>query len=192
MKRFRLFAILLIPVSLPAQETTPYLLDPGAVPAPTLERQVRKAITATIVTIVEKPRPSPTGDPHDYISYGRYYWPDPSKPDGLPYISKDGHPNRELIDKGDDKQLYALVTNVETLALGWSQLHREDCTQRADEWLRAWFVAPATRIKPAFDYAQIRLGHDHNHGSASGLIDTRDLARLVDATRLLHGALGVR
>ena len=191
MKRFRWLAILLLPVGLAAQETAPYLLDPGATPAPTLEKQVKKAIGAPLLTIVDKPRPSPTGDAHDYISYGRYFWPDPSKPDGLPYIQKDGHPNRELIEQGDDKQLSALLNNVETLALGWSQLHREDCARRAGDWLRAWFVTPATRIKPAFDYAQIRLGRDHNRGSASGLIDTSGLARLVDAMRLLHGAPGV-
>lgn len=191
MKQFLWPAILLLSATLAAQETKPYLLDPGAIPAATLEKQVKKAVASPVLTIVDKPRPSPTGDAHDYISYGRYYWPDPSKPDGLPYIQKDGHPNRELIEQGDEKQLGALLNNVETLALGWSQLHREDCARRADEWLRAWFVAPATRIKPAFGYAQIRLGRDQNRGSASGLIDTRGLARLVDAVRLLHGAPGV-
>ena len=191
MNRLSLFAGLFLPVALAAQETKPYLLDPGEIPAATLERQVKKAVAALILTIVDKPRPSPTGDAHDYISYGRYYWPDPSKPDGLPYIQKDGYPNRALLEQGDDKQLSALLNNVETLALGWSRLHREDCARRAGEWLRAWFVAPATRIKPSFGYAQIRLGRDQNRGSASGLIDTYGLPRLVDAVRLLHSAPGV-
>ncbi len=191
MKRFLLLAIVWLPLLLSAQDTKPYLLDPEAIPAATLTKQVNKAVAAPIVTIVDKPRPSPTGDAHDYISYGRYWWPDPSKPDGLPYIQKDGHPNRELIEKGDERQLGALVNNLEALALGWSQLHREDCALRAAEWLRAWFVTPATRLKPAFGYAQIRLGRDHNQGSASGLIDTRGFARIVDAARLLHGAPGV-
>ena len=191
MKRFRWLAILLLPVGLAAQETAPYLLDPGATPAPTLEKQVKKAIAAPLLTIVNKPRPSPTGDAHDYISYGRYFWPDPSKPDGLPYIQKDGHPNQELIAQGDGRQTGALLDNVEVLALGWSRLHREDCARRAADWLRAWFVTSTTRIKPAFGYAQIRLGRDQNRGSASGLIDTRGLVRLVDAMQLLRGAPGV-
>ena len=169
----------------------PYLLDPAALPADTLARQVKKAMAAPLLTIVDKPRPSPSGDPHDYISYGRYYWPDPAKADGLPFVQKDGHPNRDQIELGDGKQLAALLDNVETLALGWSRLQREECARRAGEWLHAWFVAPETRINPSFAYAQIRLGRDHNQGSASGLIDTRGVARLVDAVRLLHGAPGV-
>lgn len=191
MKRLLLLASLLSAAVASAEPLEPYLLDVQSASGPSLERQVRKALSAPIVTIVDKPRPSPTGDPHDYISYGRYYWADPTKPDGLPYIQKDGHPNTELIEKGDGKQVSALLNTIEPLALGWAQLQREDCARRAGEWVRAWFVTPATRIKPSFEYAQIRLGRDHNHGSASGLIDTRGLVRLVDAMRLLHGAPGI-
>lgn len=153
MRKFSWPAILLLSATLAAQETKPYLLDPGAIPAAALEKQVKKAVAAPVLTIVDKPRPSPTGDAHDYISYGRYYWPDPSKPGGLPYIQKDGHPNRAQLEQGDEKQFDALLNNVETLALGWARLQREDCARRAGEWLRAWFVAPATRITPAFGYA---------------------------------------
>ena len=34
--------------------------------------------------------PPPSGDKHDYLSYSRYWWPDPEKNDGLPYIRRDG------------------------------------------------------------------------------------------------------
>ena len=34
-------------------------------------------------------------------SVGPYWWPDPSKPDGLPYIRKDGHKNPERGKIGD-------------------------------------------------------------------------------------------
>ena len=37
----------------------------------------------------------PSGDKHDYMSVGPYWWPDPSKPDGLPYIRRDGEVNPE-------------------------------------------------------------------------------------------------
>ena len=191
MKLLPLFACLVFPALLPAQDHTPYLLDPAAFPPEELARQVQKAVASPLVTIVDKPRPSPTGDAHDYVSYGRYWWPDPAKPDGLPYLQKDGHPNYELLKFGDEKQLAAFINHLETLALGWSQLHREDCARRAGEWIRAWYLTPATRINPNFDYAQIRLGRDHNRGGASGLIDTRGLVRVIDALRLLHGAPGV-
>src|ERR1035438_7393626 len=44
------------------------------------------------------------------------------------------------------------------------------------------------RVNPSFEYAQIRLGRNGNHGSNSGLIDMHRFIRLIDALRLLHGS----
>lgn len=182
------FVLSFLPASAPA--AAPFLSDPAALLGPAPERRIRAALAAPIVDITQKARPSPSGDPHDYISYGRYWWPDPAKPDGLPYVRKDGHPNEAQIALGDGRLLGALLKNTAILAAGWSVQHREDCARRAAEWLRTWFATPATRITPSFAYAQIRLGRDHNRGSASGLIDTRGLAGFVDTLRLLEGAPG--
>ena len=191
MIRYIVFTCIFLPTLLVAQDVKSYLLDVSNFHKDTLGIQIEKALKASIVSIVEKPQPSPSGDAHDYISYGRYYWPDPSKPDGLPYISKDGHPNQKQIEQGDEKRLDVFINNVESLALGWAGLHREDCARRAGEWLRTWFVNSPTKINPSFEYAQIRLGRNNNHGSSSGLIDTRGLIRLVDALRLLHNSPGL-
>ena len=32
----------------------------------------------------------PSGNKNNYASYSRYWWPDPAKADGLPYIRRDG------------------------------------------------------------------------------------------------------
>jgi len=165
--------------------------DPAAVLGSAPAQKIRAALAAPIVDITRKARPSPTGDPHDYISYGRYWWPDPTKPDGFPYIQKDGHPNQAQIALGDERLLGGMLNNTAILAAGWAVDQREDCARRAAEWLRAWFETPATRLTPSFAYAQIRLGRDHNRGSASGLIDTRGFAGLVDTLRLLEGAPGM-
>ncbi len=153
-----------------------------------MEQAATKALQAPLVTIIDKAKPSPTGDAHDYVSYARYYWPDPTKPDGLPFIRKDGYHNLEQVAAGDRKKIDLLVDHVTVLALGWTKLHRADCARRAGEWLRAWFVTPATRMKPALDYAQIRLGHNRNLGNAPGVLDTRTFAELVEALRLLQGS----
>jgi len=89
MIRYIVITYILLPILLVAQDVKPYLLDVGGFPADNLGKQVVKALKASIVSIVDKPQPSPSGDAHDYISYGRYYWPDPAKSDGLPYISKE-------------------------------------------------------------------------------------------------------
>lgn len=166
----------------------PLLLDLSTLPAAQVEAALPKAMRTPIATIVDKPRPSPSGDARDYISYARYWWPDPTKPDGLPFIRRDGHHNREQMVFGDTDRLNRMVRTVETLALGWSTLHRPECAALAGEWLRAWFVTPKTRMNPNLAYAQIRLGRNHNRGNGSGLIDGRALTRVVDALRLLEGS----
>ncbi len=155
---------------------------------PAIVAQADAALRVKIVTVVDKAKPSPTGDAHDYVSYARYYWPDPTKPDGLPFIRRDGHHNREQVAAGDRPKIDDLTDSVTALALGWSRTHREDYARRAGEWLRAWFVTPATRMKPALDYAQVRLGHNHNLGNAPGVLDTRAFADLCAALRLLDGS----
>jgi len=147
-----------------------------------------KALTAPIVTIVDKARPSPTGDNHDYVSYARYYWPNPNTPDGLPYVSRDGQHNRAQVAAGDRDKIDKLVENVTALTSGWVGQHREDCARRAGEWLRAWFITPATRMKPGLEYAQVRLGHNQNLGNAAGVLDTREFAQVVAAIPQLRGS----
>ena len=171
-----------------AESLPPFLLDVKSLDASAVSSNAQKALALPIATVVDKKRPSPTGDAHDYISYGRYWWPDPASSNGLPFIRRDGHPNREQIALGDKDLLGRMIKTVDTLADAWRLEHRDDCACRAGEWIRAWFVTPATRVNPNFEYAQIRLGRDGNRGSSSGIIDTRGFIHLIDALRLLHGS----
>lgn len=151
----------------------------------TLTEKSAKALQEPIATVVDKPQASPTGDAHDYVSFARYYWPDPAKPDGLPYISHDGRHNLAQVARGDHERLWGFADNVEALAAGWRINHDQADAARAGEWLRAWFVTPATRMNPSLEFAQVRLGHDNNHGSYSGVLDARCLAQVIDALRML-------
>jgi hypothetical protein len=147
-----------------------------------------KALAAPIVTIADKPQPSPTGDNRDYISYARYYWPNPDTPDGLPFVRRDGHHNREQVAAGDRGKVDRLVDAVTVLARGWTEQRRADCAVRAGEWLRAWFITPATRMTPGLKYAQVRLGHNGNLGNPPGVLDTRDFAQVVAVIPALRGS----
>ena len=128
----------------------------------------------------------PGGDVHDYISYARYYWPDPTKPDGLPYVSHDGKHNHEQVARGDRNRISKFADAVSALAAAWRVNHDEAAARRAGEWLRAWFITPATRMNPNLEYAQVRLGHAGNRGNAAGVLDTRDFAKVIDGLRLLE------
>src|SRR5262245_17435085 len=51
----------------------------------------RKALATKPISVTQKSALlPPTNDKHDYFSLSPYWWPDPSKPDGLPYIRRDG------------------------------------------------------------------------------------------------------
>src|SRR3989338_7278865 len=58
-----------------------------------------------------------SGEKHDYMSQAPYWWPDPSKPDGLPYIRRDGNTNPEIQKLPDRTNLGRLGGAVTTLGL---------------------------------------------------------------------------
>ena len=68
--------------------------DPAFAPAlGRLQREAEKAMRAKPASVMDKPKTPPSGDKHDYLSLAPYSWPDPAKPDGLPWINRDGQVN---------------------------------------------------------------------------------------------------
>src|SRR5271154_1597065 len=55
-----------------------------------------KAMHEGPFSVMQKTVVPPSGDKHDYMSQAPYFWADPTKPNGLPYIRRDGEHNPEL------------------------------------------------------------------------------------------------
>ncbi|HEX7631188.1 MAG TPA: alginate lyase family protein [Lacunisphaera sp.] len=183
--RVRLLLASLIPaLAVAASAAEPYYLNQAQLAD--LATKAPAALKAPITTVVDKTQLAPTGDVHDYISYARYYWPDPKKPDGLPYVSIDGKHNHEQVARGDRNRIDKFANAVTALAAAWRLQHDEAAARRAGEWLRAWYITPATRMNPNLEYAQVRLGHSGNHGNASGMLDTRAFADVIDGLLILE------
>lgn len=151
-----------------------------------LRKDAEKAVRLGIGSVMDKSGAAPSGDRHDYVSLARYFWPDPSKPDGLPYVRRDGEVNPESDTVGDASRLETMIRSTGTLALAWFYTGNEEYAARAAEHLRTWFLDPATRMNPNLNYGQIVKGK--NVGRGSGLIDVREFSALVDAVGLLAGA----
>src|SRR3954465_11347972 len=68
--------------------------DPALQPAVTqLRKEADGFLKLKPPSVLDKPSVAASGDKHDYFTYGPYWWPDPTKPDGLPYIRRDGDVN---------------------------------------------------------------------------------------------------
>jgi hypothetical protein len=128
----------------------------------------------------------PSGDKHDYLSLAPYWWPDPATPNGLPYIRRDGQVNPEIQQVQDHKNMDRVISATHTLAMAYYFFGDEPCADHAARLLRGWFLDPQTRMNPNLEFAQGVRGF--NTGRGTGLIETRDVYRLVDAIGLLHGS----
>lgn len=142
-------------------------------------------LNETPYSVMMKDRLPASGDKHDYMSLARYFWPDPSKPDGKPYISRDGVSNPEL-EKLDRTRLSQMASNVSTLSLAYYFSGNEKFAQKAVEQIRVWFLNKDTRMNPNLNFAQVVLGKDGDRGRSYGVIDSYSFVEMLDAVQLLE------
>jgi len=137
-------------------------------------------------SVTDKASPPPSGDKHDYRSLGPYWWPDPKKPDGKPYVRKDGQVNPERNELGDSGRFGQMQKAVTTLATAWYFTGREQYAAHAAKLLRTWYLAPATRMNPNMNYAQAIPGRCTGRGI--GIVDASRQPMLIDAVGMLRGS----
>jgi hypothetical protein len=151
-----------------------------------LKADADKALSVERFSVVDKGLTPPSGNKHDYMSQAPYFWPDPSKPGGVPYMRKDGERNPEINAITDHLAIDGLVANTQTLALAYYFSGDERYAAKAAALVRAYFLEPATRMNPNLEYAQFIPGV--NSGRGIGLIETRGFTRVVDAIGLIEGS----
>lgn len=150
----------------------------------TLIQRADAALAGPTYTVTDKLRTPPSGDKHDYISMGPYWWPDPAKPNGEPYVRRDGQVNPERNTKAFDvTSLEAMSGAVEALSLAYYFTDDPRYADKAAQLLRVWFLDPATRMNPNARFAQGVPGR--TPGRAEGVLDTFRLLRVVEGVGLL-------
>jgi hypothetical protein len=114
-----------------------------------------KALNEGPFSVMDKKLVPPSGDKHDYLSLAPYFWPDPSKPDGKPYIRKDGQVNPETRgDFVDYSRKDKFFGNLNTLSYAYFFSDDERYLRKALQLLKTWFVDPETRMNPNLNFGQ--------------------------------------
>ena len=117
-------------------------------------------------SVMQKTLVPPSGDPHDYISLARYYWPDPNQRDGLPYIHKDCEVNPEIFQNDYDyAKKNKMVRACLRLALAYYLTKEEKYAAHASLLIRTWFLSPNSAMNPNFKFAQIQPKISYNNPS---------------------------
>lgn len=161
--------------------------DPALMPAyDQLMREADGLLKYKPVSVMDKTDLPPSGNKHDYMSIGPYWWPDPSKPGGTPYIRKDGEINPEVKNYPDKENLPKLCSNIYVLSLAYYFSGKEAYAKHASKLIKVWFLDSATAMNPHLNYGQAIKGV--TDGRAEGIIEVRHFIYLLDAVELLKNS----
>lgn len=151
-----------------------------------LKQEADRALRQKARSVMDKPLTAASGDRHDYFTYGPYWWPDPVKPNGLPYIKRDGDVNPASRDGTDAPAITNTFSSIATLSLAYYFTGDERYADKAAQYARVWFLDPATRMNPNLEYAQAIPGVSKGRGI--GIIEARRLGLIADSLALLDGS----
>jgi hypothetical protein len=146
--------------------------------------RANSALSSRPVSVMDKALVAASGNKHDFFSYGPYWWPDPSKPDGLPYTKRDGYIYPKSKDGTDSFPFVRMCNNAEALAYAYYFTGHDDYAKKAAEVIRVWFLNPATAMNPSANYGQAIPGVINGRGE--GVIEMRHLTRITDAIALIE------
>ncbi len=182
----RLVPVICILIFLPGCATVtsrPVLFD---IALPGTAAAADKLLGLAPYSVTDKKIMPPSGDTHDYVSLSIYYWPDPGKADGKPYVLRDGevNPERNSEDRYDRIRLGRMAGAVSTLAAAFRETGEERYAAKAARLIRAWFLDPGTLMNPHLEFGQGVPGGAA--GKPGGIIDTIDLIEVVRAALALE------
>jgi hypothetical protein len=138
-----------------------------------------------VFSVVQKTQIPPSGDKHDYISIGPYWWPDPIKEAGLPWIRRDGEINPLTRDSNTDYEVKnKFFNNSYDLAMAYFFSDDINYGNKALELLQVWFVNEETKMNPNLNFAQAIPGL--NTGRGIGIIEFSGIVKILSTIEILE------
>lgn len=155
-----------------------YLIQPEWLDKELVIKKAEEAFVQPMESITDVSAKWSAGGIHDYYSNGDYWWPDLKKPDGLPFIRRDGETNPENFN--DHRMiLRRMRTKAAYLAGAYRLTGREDYVLHGIRLLKRFFLDEETKMNPNLTYAQAIPGVCEGRGI--GIIDTLHLVDVVFA-----------
>lgn len=147
--------------------------------------QAEKAMVEGPFSVMQKKQVAASGDKHDYLSLAPYWWPDPEKEDGLPWIRKDGVVNPMTRGSNvDDPAKDRFINNVKVLSLAYFFSGKNKYARKVKQLLRVWFLDEETRMNSNLNYAQGIPGK--NTGRGFGIIEFSGISHIITAIEILE------
>jgi hypothetical protein len=142
-----------------------------------------KALSFVPDPVTNKSLTPPSGDKHDYMTTAPYYWADPGKTDGLPWIRRDGEVNPASRGRDTDKARQGdFFGALAALNLAYSFTSDTRYGKKIQSLLHTWYLDPKTRVNPNVDFGQAVPGL--NDGRPFGIIEWNDVSEVVTAVEL--------
>ncbi|WP_339710799.1 alginate lyase family protein [uncultured Kriegella sp.] len=143
-----------------------------------LLENAEQLLTMENPTVMDKSIIPPSGNKHDYLSIGRYWWPNPDTSNGMPWVRKDGETNPDTQTGAVDRNRLSDMTNgVENLSLAYYFSEDERYAHKAISILKTWFLDEETLMNPHLEFAQSIPGNPE--GRPFGVLDGRAIASLI-------------
>lgn len=150
-----------------------------------LINEADKALDEGPFSVMQKKQVAASGDKHDYLSLAPYWWPDPEKKNGLPWIRKDGLVNPMTRGNNvDDPAKDRFITNAQVLSLAYFFSSEKKYAKKVQQLLKVWFLDEATRMNPNLEHAQGIPGK--NTGRGFGIIEFSGIAHVITAIEILE------
>ena len=150
-----------------------------------LIKQANNALNQGTFSVVQKTQIPPSGDKRDYMTIGPYWWPDPDKPDGLPWIRRDGEINPLTRNSNTDYEVKAnMFHNTRALSLAYFFSDNIGYANKTIELLKAWFLNDDTKMNPNLNFAQGIPGK--NTGRGIGIIEFAGLTDIITAIEIME------
>jgi Alginate lyase len=178
---------LLQPVSVKSEASAPLKkeLDIAVIDRERILHAADSALSLEPITITSFPAKSSEGGRNDYFSMADYYWPDPTKTNGLPFIVRDGE-SYPGVFTAHRMAMRNLRDAVAALGAAYKITGAGRYATKSAELLQRFFLDPATRMNPNLEYAQAILGK--SPGRSYGIIDTLHMIEIPAAVTAMENS----